>query len=94
MSWILTAEGQHTASVHLCVVWLSAAMLSKTTEHRLSPCYFVCMRHSALWRDSAEGLLPLGQCVAVLCVGVLVKEMLLYHSAFKAFGELFYSWFI
>lgn len=29
VSWILTAEGQHTTSVHLCVVWLSAAMLKK-----------------------------------------------------------------
>lgn len=71
-------------------------MLSKNTEHRqyLSCCYFVCMGHSALWRDSAEGLLPIGQCVAVLCVGVLVKELLLYHSAFKALREHFYSWFI
>lgn len=31
LSWILTAEGQHTTSVHQCVVLLSAAMLSKNT---------------------------------------------------------------
>lgn len=96
LSWILTAEGQHTTSVHQCVVRLSAAVLPKNTEHRqhLGCCCFVCMRHSALWRDSAEGLLPIGQCVAVRRVGALVKQMLLYDSAFKAVRELFYSWFV
>lgn len=90
VSWILTAEGQHTTSVHLCVVWLSAAMLSKNTEHRqhLSCCYFVCMRFCLVERR-CWGTVVHWPMVAVLCVGELVKEMLLYHSAFKASRETF-----